>query len=160
MSIAYPLIGGVRHSWSSVEIRVAGQVILGITEINYSPALEPAEVRGAGSLPIALTLGNASFEGDFTILLEEFNSLATALGDGMMAVSFDIVVAYDATLGNVASGGLSVIVDTLKGCRITKVEASNSSGSTDASTRKCTIKPMMVLLNGVRATPEQPTAGA
>jgi hypothetical protein len=160
MAIPYPLINGVRHSWSSVEIRVANQIVLGITEINYSPALDPAVVRGAGALPIGLTLGNMEYDGDFSILLEEFNALQTVLGDGMMTVPFDIVPAYDATLGNVQSGGLSVIVDSLLGCRITKIEAAASSGSTDALVRKCTIKYLDLLLNGLRVGPTLPTTGA
>lgn len=159
-AIQYPLINGTRHSWSSIEFRANGTVILGCTEINYSPKLDPAVVRGAGSLPIALTLGNAEFEGDFSLLLEEFNNLVTALGDGFMAVPFDITVSYDATLGGVLDGGLSVIVDTLQGCRITSVESAASSGSTDAIVRKCAIKPMAVLLNGVNPMAQQPTAAA
>jgi hypothetical protein len=114
MPVAFPMINGVRHSWSSVEIRLDNGIVLGITEINYSPKLEPGIVRGAGALPIAFTLGNAEYDGDFTILLEEFNSL----------------------------------------------EHGASSGSTDAIVRKCTVKPMSMLLNGVSPMPDQPTAAA
>lgn len=160
MPTQFPQINGVRHSWSSIEFRANNNVILGITEINYTTKLEPSVVRAAGSLPIGLTLGNADFDGDFSLLLQEFNDLMLTLGSGAMAVPFDIIVAYDATLGNVLSGGLDVIVDTLQGCRITNIEASNSGGSTDASVRKCTIKPTMILLNGIPLTPEQPTAAA
>lgn len=160
MAVAYPLINGVRHSWSSIEIRLAGGIVIGVTEINYTSTLDPGVVRGAGALPIAHTLGNAEYEGDFTILLEEFNSLMTLLGEGAMTVAFDIVVSYDATIGNVVSGGLSVITDTIKGCRITKIEAGNSGGSTDASVRKCTIKPLQMLYNGVSQMPTQPTTAA
>lgn len=152
MSVPYPLIQGVRHSWSSIEIRLNGAIVLGVTEINYSPTLEPGEVRGAGARVIAHTLGQATYEGDFTILLEEFNVLVAALGDQWMTKTFDIVVTYDES-----GSGLSTIVDTLSGCRITKVEASNSSGSTDGSTRKCTIKYLQLLLNGVDPMPPQPT---
>jgi hypothetical protein len=158
MATAYPLVNGVRHSWSSVEIRVAGQIILGVTEINYSPTLDPAVVRGAGALPIGHTLGNAEFAGDFSILLEEFNALMTVLGQGAMTVPFDIVTAYDATIGGVAAGGLSVIVDTLQTCRISQIDNAASSGSTDAIVRKCTLKYLGLLLNGVSPMPQQPNA--
>lgn len=158
MAIPYPLVNGVRHSWSSIEIRAAGGIILGVTEINYSPTLDPAVVRGAGSLPIGHTLGNAEFDGDFSILLEEFNSLMTLLGSGAMTIPFDIVVAYDPSLGTVATSGMSVIVDTLQSCRISKIENTASSGSTDALVRKCTLKYLGLLLNGVSPLPTQPTA--
>ena len=160
MAVSYPMINGVRHAWSSIEFRANGNVILGCTEINYTTKLEPSVVRGAGALPIGLTLGNADFDGDFSLLLQEFNDLMVTLGPGAMTVAFDIIISYDATLGNVVSGGLDVIVDTLRGCRITNIEASNSGGSTDATVRKCTIKPTMILLNGIPLTPEQPTAAA
>lgn len=160
MAVSYAQINGVRHSWSSIEARANGNIILGFTEINYTNTLDPGVVRGAGALPIGHTLGNAEYEGDFSILLEEFNNLVESLGEGWMTVTFDIVVSYDATIGNVAAGGLSVITDTLRGCRITKVESSNSGGSTDATVRKCTIKPLQILFNGVSAMPTQPTTAA
>jgi hypothetical protein len=151
MTVAYPLINGVRHSWASIEIRVAGNIVLGITEINYNDGLEPGVVRGAGARPIALTTGEASFDGDFTILLEEFNTLVSLLGPRWKTVAFDIVVSYSEE-----DSGLTTIVDTIQGARITKTEAGNSSGSTDGTTRKCTIKPMGLLWNGVDSMPAQP----
>jgi hypothetical protein len=151
-NIPYPLVNGQRHSWSSIEARIAGQIVLGFTEINYSPTLEPGIVRGAGSLPIGMTRGNAEFDADFTILLEEFNNLVTILGERFMLVPFDIVVSYDES-----DSGLSTIVDTIQNCRITKIEASNSSGTTDGTARKCTVKHIGILLNGVNPMPEQPT---
>lgn len=150
---AYPLVNGARHSWASVEIRLAGQIVLGITEINYTPTLEPAVVYGAGSQPIGMTVGKAEYEGEFTILLEEYNTLVSTLGDGFMTQFFDIVVSYDT-----GSTGLSVIVDTLQACRITKVESSNSSTSTDASVRKCSLKMLGILSDGFQPGPDQPSA--
>lgn len=155
MALAYPLGQGWRQSWSSIEIRVNNAIVLGIQEINYSPSLEPGEVRGAGSRVIAHTLGQGAYEGDFSILLEEFNFLVATLGDNWMTKTFDIVVTYDGS-----DGGLSVIVDTLRFCRITKTEHSNSNGSTDATIVKCTIKYLDLLLNGVNPLPEQPTVPA
>lgn len=149
--VQFPLVNGVRHSWASVEARVNGQIVLGFTEVNYSDGLEPGIVKAAGALPIALTTGDASFDGDFTILLEEFNQLVAALGPRWKLVPFDIVCTYAEE-----DSGLTTIVDTIKGCRITKTEAGNSSGSTDGTVRKCTIKPMGLLWNGVDSMPAQP----
>lgn len=149
----YPLINGQRHSWASAEFRVDGDIVLGITEINYKDKLDPGTVYGAGPRPIAFTLGQASFEGDVTILLEEFNTLVTKLGPGWKAAQFDIVVSYDES-----GSGLSTIVDTLKGCRITDTEAGASSGSTDGLTRKLPLKMLDILWNGVSAIPAQPLA--
>lgn len=152
MATPYPLIQGVRHSWASLEIRVAGNIILGLTELNYSPTLDPAVVIGAGSLPIGHTVGRMEYEGDFSILLEEFNALQLQLGPNWMTKPFDIIASYDES-----GSGLSTIVDTLGGCRITKVEAGASADSTDPIVRKCTIKYLSLLLNGVNPGPNQPT---
>lgn len=151
-AIPYPLVNGQRHSWSSLEIRVAGNIILGLTELNYSPTLEPGVVIGAGSLPIGMTVGRAEYEGDFSILLEEFNSLQLQLGPAWMTKPFDIIASYDES-----GSGLSTVVDTLGGCRITKVESSASADSTDPIVRKCTIKYLTLLMNGVSPMPNQPT---
>lgn len=153
MAIAYPLINGSRHSWASIELRCAGSVVQGGTEINYSPSLEPTFVFGAGAEPIGRTLGQAGYEGDVTLLLEEFNELVERLGDNWMTVAFDIVVSHDAS-----GAGLSVIQDTLIGCRITKVENSSSSSSTEPTTRKCTLSIMRIKMNGVDPGPNTTAA--
>jgi len=144
MSAPYPLTNGFRHSWASIEIRANGPVINGVTEINYSPSLEPGLVFGAGAEAVGRTVGQSKYEGDMTILLEEFNDLVTALGPNWMTVEFDIVVSYDAS-----GSGLSVIQDTLRACRITKYEASNSTTSQDGTARKCTLSILRILTNGV-----------
>lgn len=146
MALQNPLINGFYHSWASIEIRCNGNVIQGFTEINYSPGLEPGIVFGAGAEPIGRTLGQASYEGDFTLLLAQFNELITALGENFLTKSFDVVVSY-------SSPEIPDTVDTLKGCRITKVENGASTGSTDAVTRKCTLSVMRILLNGLAPGP-------
>jgi hypothetical protein len=100
-------------------------------------------------------VGKAEFEGDFSIYLEEFNTLVTKLGPGWKAVSFDIVVSYDES-----GSGLSTIVDTLKGCRITDTESAATSANADASVRKMPFKCLDILWNGVSAIPAQPSANA
>ena len=155
MSTPYPLINGKRHSWASVEIKLADDIILGVTELNYKDSLDPSIVRGAGPRPIAFTLGMAEFDGDLTILLEEFNTLVTKLGPGWKAVSFDIIVTYDES-----GSGLSTIVDTLKGVRLTTTENGASSSSADATVRKMSLKCLDILWNGVSSIPAQPGLNA
>ena len=36
MAISYPLINGLYFDWSSVEINIDGDVVVGIKEITYS----------------------------------------------------------------------------------------------------------------------------
>lgn len=153
MSAPYPLINGVRHSWASVEIKLDDDIVLGITEINYKDSLDPTAVYGAGPRPIAFTLGRAEFDGDFSILLEEFNTLITKLGAGWKARQFDIIVTHDES-----GSGLSTIVDTIKGCRITSTENGSSSANSDANVRKLPFKCLDILWNGLSSLPNQATA--
>lgn len=155
MAVAFPLVNGVRHSWTSVEIKVAGSIIGGITEINYAPKLEAATVRGAGPLPIGTTTGLASYTADFTILLEEFNSLTLALGPAWMTAFFDVDVSYSDE--GYTAAGLSTINDSIRRVRITEVTAAASNGSGDPLVRKCTLLPLEMYLNGVSPMPNQPS---
>lgn len=153
MATGYPLVNGVRHSWASVEIKADDDIILGITEINYSDTLDPTEVYGAGPRPIAFTLGRANFKGDFSILLEEFNTLVTKFGAGWKTRQFDIIVTHDES-----GSGLSTIVDTIKGCRITETENSSTSSNADPNVRKLPFKALDILWNGLSSLPNQATA--
>lgn len=153
---SYPLINGLRHDWSSIEIRVATNIILGITKIDYSDKLTGAAVRGAGPKIIGWTTGNQENSGSFTILLEEFQALISTLQDinpAFKLAFFDIVISY-------SSPGLTTVVDSLLGCRIDEVKVGTTdSGSTDPSTRDLTLLVTDVLWNGVSGNPLQPTVG-
>jgi len=155
MSAPYPLVNGARHSWASVEIKVNDDIILGITECNYKDSLDPTAVYGAGPRPIAFTLGRAEYDGDFSILLEEFNTLIQKLGAGWKSKSFDIIVTHDES-----GSGLSTIVDTIKGCRITSTESASSSANADPNVRKLPFKALDILWNGLSSLPAQVTASA
>jgi hypothetical protein len=151
----YPLINGVRHDWSSVEIRVATNVILGITKIDYSDKLTGTAVRGAGPKIIAYTTGMQENTGGFTILLEEFNALQEALQtinpDAWKLAYFDIEVSYQAR-------GLSTVSDAIRGCRVDEVKVGTTdSGSADPTTRDLTLLVTDILWNGVSGNPVQPT---
>jgi hypothetical protein len=156
LALSYPLINGFRHAWSSIEIRLVGDVSLGCTEINYSTKTDRGYVRGAGALPIGQTLGNFTYEADFSILESEFASLMTNLGAQAMTQFWDIVVSYDAGVGLADGSPLAVIQDTIQACTITEISGSQSSGSSDAIVRKLTLMPSGILWNGVSLTPDFP----
>lgn len=151
----YPLVNGVRHDWSSVELVVANYRQLGITKIDYSDKLTGAPVRGAGPKIIGFTTGIQENTGSFTILLEEFQNLVTNLqiiNPAWKLAYFDIVVSYSAA-------GLSTVVDTIVGCRVDEVKiGTTDSGSTDPTTRDLTLLVTDILWNGVSGNPQQPLA--
>ncbi len=152
----YPLINGLRHDWSSIEIRVATNIILGITKIDYSDKLTGSPVRGAGPKIIGWTTGIQENSGSFSILLEEFQALQTALqsiNPVFKLAFFDIVVSY-------SSPGLTTVADSLLACRIDEVKVGTTdSGSVDPSTRDLTLLVTDILWNGISGNPAQPTNG-
>lgn len=155
MSVGYPLINGVRHSWASVEIKIAGNTILGITKVDYSDKLDPGKVRGAGARVIAFTTGTADTAGSFTILLEEFNQMIASLqtiNPRWKLAMFDTIITYAEE-----DSGLTTIVDTLQGCRISETKiGTTEAGNSDPSLRECTIEFLDLLWNGQSSLPEQP----
>lgn len=135
----YPLINGVRHEWSSIEIKLNGVVYIGVKEIAYSDSLEPTKVYGVHPQPIGRTRGQYEAEASFTLYLDEANTLIDALGDGFKEVPFDIVVSY--------SEGGKTITDEIIGARIKANDQSNSQGS-DPLERKFDLDIMFVRWNG------------
>ncbi len=160
MPIQAPLIRGFRHSWSSIEFRLAGDITIGVTEINYSEKTDRGYVRGAGAIPLGQTLGNWTYEADISILESEFDQFMTLLGEQAMTKFWDIVVSYDAGIGLIDAGTLSVIQDTIQNCSILDIGAAASSGSTDAIVRKMTLLPSGILWNGVVHGPSIPLPAA
>jgi hypothetical protein len=154
MAISYPLLNGFRHSNAQAEARVNGNIVLGITEANYTVTGNQQSVYAQGALPIGQTMGKFEFKADVSMLIEEFHQLIAALGEGFMLVPIDFVFTYDNP-----GGGLSVIVDTVIGARITSVEnAGWSAGSSDAITKKLELLPAAILFDGKRPGPAQLTA--
>lgn len=150
MTIAYPLINGVRHEWSSVEIKCKGKIFVGVKEIAYSHKLEPTKVYGTHPQPIGRTRGVYTPEASITLYLAEAQELREELGDGYMEESFDIVCAY-------SESALDAITDEIIGCRI-KGEDHSASQGPDPLVRKFDLDVMLIRLNGKDAL-KSPLAG-
>lgn len=144
-SIAYPQVRGHRYSWVSLEVSIgvvaAGTPIVGVRSINWSDELAPGVVYGTSPQPIGYTRGKQTLTADMEILLAEWENLRLGLGGvGFGEVMFDIVVNFHEL-------GIGVQSYVLIGCRVTKVEQSNSD-STDASVVKLTLSLLKILHNG------------
>lgn len=139
--IQYPLVNGVRHSFASIELKVAGQIFIGFKEVNYSRTRTRAEVRGNHSDPLGKTIGENAYSADITFLLAEFNQLCALLGAGYGDVFFTCTVTYSAN-------GFDTIQDVITGGTIDTTEASNAQGP-DPTVRKVDLKPLKILFNGV-----------
>jgi len=138
MAIIYPLINGVAHDWSSCEISINNDIVLGIKEISYSDSLEPGEVRGTHAQRLARTRGTYKCEASIELYLEQANAFLAKLGTGFYETEFNIVVNFQDT-------GVSLIKDTIYNCKLKKIE--KGGGGSDAITRKFDLDPTYLILN-------------
>lgn len=154
LPISYPLILGHRHSWSSIEIGIgpSGNVVRGVSSIDYGDGLTPGKMRGTGPNVVGRTRGEYDGDAELEMYRLEWENLKSQLGQngvGFGEASFSITVQY-------AESGQPVVTDTLEGCRITKVRTGGAEGS-DPTKVKLSIDLMRILHNGVPIY--TPTAG-
>lgn len=150
-SLAFPLVNGIRHSFSSIELKIAGLIFSGFKGINYSRTRTRGLIRGNSPDPLAKTRGSNEYKADCEVYLAEFNLIQQALQalatskfgtpGGYGDVFFPVYVSY-------SENGLDVITDTLLGCTMDSTESSNGEG-TDGTVRKFELAPLKILYNGI-----------
>ncbi len=150
--ILYPLTNGVRHDWASIELHVAGQIVIARKSIDYSRVRTRAMAEGGSPDPLGKTLGRNAYKATLELLLAEFYQLigilsqqAAALGGqngaGYGDVPFLVQVMYQ-------SRGFDQITDTIIGCTLDSTEAAHGI-SPDALSRKFELNPTKILFNGL-----------
>jgi hypothetical protein len=146
--ISVPLVNGFRHSWASVEIKLAG-VIFYITAVNYERTRSRTLVKVNHPDPISKTRGSNEYKADCEMLLAEFTAFQAALLIASLAtggllgygdIFFDVVVQY-------TENGLDTVTDTIKNCTLDSTKAANQEG-TDPSKRTFDLGPLKILFNG------------
>jgi hypothetical protein len=137
-----PIINGNAYSWASIGFAIDGIDTPDLTEITYSPSLDPGKVRGLGRRVKATTAGEADADGSFSMLKGQAAKLIKSMGDGFMLKRFSITVSYD------EDGEGGIVTDELFGVRITKVEDAPKQGN-EAVVTKFDIHIMRLKLNGV-----------
>lgn len=152
--LSYPLINGIRHEWSSVEIKLDGDVYVGVKEIKYSASLKGSKMRGTHPAPIGRTRGEYDCEASIVLWFAEAVQFRKKLGAGYLEKAFDIVVSY-------VEDGFDTVVDEIIGCRITKDEGGGSQ-SPDGLTISWDLDPMKIIFDGVEGlkTPLEKLAAA
>lgn len=119
-----PLINGYRYSWASIEAKIRGKILTGLTEITYQNSVERERVRGQGRHGQGWTAGELDSEASITLSKEDYDALLDELApdkEGAFDVLFEIVVSYEEN-GRVTT-------DTLLDCRIKSGERSHSRGN-------------------------------
>ncbi len=139
--IQYPLTNGVRHAFSSIELKINGLIFVGFKSINYTRTRSRGLARGNNPDPLGKTRGTNEYKADCEMFLAEFNLLQSTLGAGYGDVSFPILVTY-------TENGFDTITDTILNCTVDSTDASNSEGS-DPTVRKFELNPTKILFNGI-----------
>lgn len=139
--ISYPLVNGVRHDFSSIELKLNGQIFVGFKSINYSRTRSRTMVYGNSPDPIGKTKGTNEYAADVEIYLAEWNAFQDSLGEGYGDTLFQVLVTY-------SNDGFDTIQDVIRGCTIDGLEVSQSQGA-DPLSRKFEMSPLKILFNGL-----------
>lgn len=125
MSIAIPLINGVRHSFASIEAKVAGRRFL-IASLNYTEKQTTSKLRANSPVPLGMPIGDYDVSGDFEMYIEDFTDFLRVLapsGTGYMTKMFDLDFTYQ------ADGNPYVINHLILGARMTEISSSRTQGN-------------------------------
>lgn len=139
----YPNINGAAFDHSSSRIRLGGVIEKRVDDLTYAHGMEGVNKQfGTSVQPISRTRGQYKPDAvSITLHLEAWNDLRTRLGAGYLEAVWDLIAEYK-------ESGAAFVKDTLKGCKITKVEKGSSQGG-DHAVVKLTLDCMYVLENGV-----------
>jgi hypothetical protein len=130
LPITEQLINGHVFDFSTIEALCGPRLVSRFSAINYEHGVEQGLLRGNSPHVLGSTRGTYDANGSFTIYLEEYDILTTALMavptpliGGYMDKRFPIVVTY----AEPSTGRL--LVDTLTGCRIIRERRGYSAGA-------------------------------
>lgn len=105
-----------QYEWSDSTLILGGKDITGIRGFKITEKIEREAIYGKGKNPHSIQSGNASYEGEVTVLQSEYEALVTAGGGSIMSLSLDGLFSY----GNPPD---PIVTKKVSGIRFT--EASN-----------------------------------
>lgn len=103
------------YEWADVTLLLGGKDITGARGVKYTAKQEKEAVYGKGNEPIAIQKGNKSYEGEFTMLQSELETIRLNGGGTILDLQLDAVVAY----GNPSNGDV-MITDVIQGVQFTE----------------------------------------
>jgi hypothetical protein len=138
--IPFPLLNGVRHGFSSIELKIGDQIFIGFKSINFSITRSRSQVRGNHPDPLGWTRGENEYKADCELYLAELMLLLEQLGDGWQDLPIAVLVTY-------GENGFDTNTVELTGCHLDGLDFSASQG-TDALAVKVDLNPLKILVNG------------
>ena len=111
-----------QYEWADVSLVLGGRDLTGIRAIKYTEKMEREAVYAKGRNPHSIQTGNASYDGEISVLQSEYEALVLAGNGSIMGLSLDAIVAY----GSQESG--SIITDRVVGIRFTEAAKEMKQG--------------------------------
>jgi hypothetical protein len=154
MALAYPLINGVVHDPSSLDVKVDGISYFRTKSLDFNDGIEPADVYALGSQKIGRTRGQYSSAGGIEFYEAESVAFEQQLiagatqkgyppGVGLYEIAFTVTVFYQ------AEGPQSAWQVDMVGCRITKRTPSGLAAGNEALASKYDLNVSYIIKNGV-----------
>jgi hypothetical protein len=123
------MINGRYYDWESVTIIGPSGEYIGISDINYSDEKGAEPRYGKGSTPYGYGNKNYKASGNMTLAIDEAERLRKSLGGSFYNGTFNTVVNYEVP-------GKDIVTDTLRDCKITKVDTSAQQDDDNTGARK------------------------
>ncbi|MDR3046127.1 MAG: hypothetical protein LBU51_00750 [Bacteroidales bacterium] len=119
-----PLVNGIAYSWSDIKTRIAGQLVIGITGLDYGQTRQVDNIYGMGSNPVARGYGRNEATAKLTLLKDEVVALERA------AEGHDItnIPPFDITVSYVPLNQSKIKTDIIKNCQFKGNSASWKEG--------------------------------
>lgn len=112
------------YEWADLTLILANNDIVTIRAVKYKEAIEREPIYAKGRQPYAIQSGNASYEGEITLLQSGYEQLVRAGKGSVLSLAVDGIFAF----GN-PSNGDAIITKRATGIRFT--EAENSIAQND-----------------------------
>ncbi|MGE4345938.1 MAG: hypothetical protein AB7D46_00845 [Flavobacteriaceae bacterium] len=88
------------YEWADITLILGGRDFTGIRAVKYSRKIEREALHAKGRKAKSIQSGNISVEGEFVILMSDFNALEDASGGDIFAANLDAEVSF----GNPSEG--------------------------------------------------------
>lgn len=154
LPLQYPLINGLRHDFSSIELKAAGQQFVGFKSLQHKRTRTRVKVRGAHPDPLGKTRGTNDYDCSLEMWKAEWYLLQVILdrlassqnvpfgavpGSGYGDAFFTITVLY-------FSVGMSTQKITISGNTVDEVDEDDQQGA-DPLVVKLVTNPLKIIYN-------------
>ncbi|WP_432221254.1 hypothetical protein ACRASX_11030 [Flavobacterium sp. TMP13] len=112
-----------QYSWNDISIAMAGRIVEGIEDVEYTSKQDKAVLRGRGGKGHGITRGNKDYEGKITLWQSEVEAMIKAAPNkDIHSLNFDIIWAF------APDDGGATVIDVLASCEITEYKKSMKQG--------------------------------